>query len=88
MMLLKKEKILNLVRNSQPTQVNSNEIIFQLTDKESNIVNIYFDIKTLDLKGWKTKDNYSNDVSFVISNLESNKIIEDSFFKIPKEEDL
>ena len=86
--LLKKEKILNLVRNSQPTQVNSNEIIFQLTDKESNIVNIYFDIKTLDLKGWKTKDNYSNDVSFVISNLESNKIIEDSFFKIPKEEDL
>ncbi len=86
--LLKKEKILNLVRNSQPIQINSNEIIFQLADKKSNIVNIYFDKKTLDLKGWKTKDNYSNDVSFVISNLESNKIIEDSFFKIPKQKDL
>jgi len=86
--ILKKEKILNLVRNSQPIQINSNEIIFQLADKESNIVNIYFDKKTLNLKGWKTKDNYSNDVSFIISNLESNKIIEDSFFKIPKEEDL
>ena len=41
-----------------------------------------------DLKGWETKDAYSNNVSFIISNLKINKIIDDKFFKIPKEEDL
>ena len=60
---------------------------FKIIHEKTTII-IHFDKKTLNLKGWKTKDNYSNDVSFVISNLESNKIIEDSFFKIPKEEDL
>ena len=86
--ILEKTKILKLVRSNPPVEINSNEIIFQLVDKKSNIINIYFDKKTLDLKGWKTKDNYSNDVSFTISNLEANKIIQDSFFMIPKEKDL
>ena len=86
--ILKKEKILNLVRNSQPIEISSNEIIFRLIAKKLNTIDIYFDKKTLNLKGWKTKDNYSNNVDFVISNLESNKIIDDSFFKIPKEKDL
>ena len=86
--ILKKEKMLNLVRNSQPIQINSDEIIFRLINKKLNAIDIYFDRKTLNLKGWKTKDSYSNNVSFIISNLKANKIIEDSFFKIPKEKDL
>ena len=86
--ILEKTKILKLVRSNPPVEINSNELIFQLVDKKSNIINIYFDKKTLDLKGWKTKDNYSNDVSFTISNLDANKIIQDSFFMIPKEKDL
>ncbi|RUA15146.1 MAG: outer membrane lipoprotein carrier protein LolA, partial [Alphaproteobacteria bacterium] len=43
---------------------------------------------SLEFKGWETKDAYSNNVSFIISNLKVNKIIDDEFFKIPKEEDL
>ena len=47
-----------------------------------------FDKKTLELKGWETRDVYSNDVSFLISNMQINNQIMDSFFKIPSEKDL
>ena len=49
---------------------------------------IIFDKKTLELKGWETRDVYSNDVSFLISNMQINNQIMDSFFKIPSEKDL
>ena len=49
---------------------------------------ILFSSKTSELKGWKTVDAYSNNVSFIISNSKKNNQIVDSFFKIPKEDDL
>ena len=86
--ILQKEKILNLVRNNKPTKTNSNLIEFELIKKKSNKLKIFFDKNSLEFKGWETKDAYSNNVSFIISNLKTNKIIEDKFFKIPKEGDL
>ena len=86
--ILKKEKIINLIRKNQPTEISSNLIIFKFIDKKKNIIKILFDKNSLDLKGWETKDAYSNDVSFIINNLEINNQIVDSFFKIPKEDDL
>ena len=56
--------------------------------KKKNIIKILFDKNSLDLKGWQTKDAYSNDVSFIINNLKINNQIVDDFFKIPREEDL
>jgi len=49
---------------------------------------ILFDKKSLEFRGWKTKDAYSNEVSFSIINLETNVKIENKIFKIPREEDL
>ena len=86
--ILKKEKIINLIRKTQPTEISSNLIIFKFIDKKKNIIKILFDKNSLDLKGWQTKDAYSNDVSFIINNLEVNNQIVDAFFKIPREEDL
>ena len=86
--LLQKEKILNLIRNNEPTRISSNIIEYEIIDKKNNKLKIFFDKTSFNLKGWKTKDAYSNDVSFVISNLEINKVIEDKVFKIPREEDL
>ena len=86
--ILDKEKILNLIRNNQSTKIDSNIIEFEFIDKKSNKLKILFDKNTLELKGWKTKDAYSNNVSFIISNLKINNQIVDSFFKIPKEKDL
>ena len=86
--ILKKEKILHLVRNNKPTKIDSSIIEFELNEKKSNKLKIFFDKNSLEFKGWKTKDSYSNDVSFTINNLKTNSQIVNSFFKIPKEEDL
>jgi len=86
--ILQKEKILNLIRNNKPTTINSSLIEFQLIDNKSNEFKIFFDKNSLEFAGWETKDAYSNNVSFKISNLKTNMVIDDKFFKIPQEEDL
>ena len=47
-----------------------------------------FDKNSLELKGWETSDAYSNKVNFEINNLVINNQIVDSFFRIPKENEL
>ena len=86
--ILKKEKIINLIRKNQPTEINAGLIEFEFIDQKTNKVKILFDRNSLEFKGWKTKDVYSNNVSFTINNLKINNQIIDDFFKIPKEEDL
>ena len=86
--ILKKEKIINLIRKNQPTEINAGLIEFEFIDQKTNKVKILFDKNSLEFKGWKTKDVYSNNVSFTINNLKINNQIIDDFFKIPKEEEL
>ena len=86
--ILNKKKILNFIKNNKPTKIDLNIVEFEFIDKKSNRLKILFDKNTLELKGWETKDAYSNSVSFIISNLKINNQIVDSFFKIPKEKDL
>ena len=86
--ILKKEKIIDLVRNNKPLKENSSSIEFLFIDKKNNEVKILFDKNYLEFKGWKTKDAYSNNVSFEIFNLKVNNQIVDDFFKIPSEKDL
>ena len=86
--ILKKEKILHLIRNNKPIKIDSSIIEFELNEKKSNKLKIFFDKNSLEFKGWETKDAYSNIVSFIITNLKTNEVIDDDFFKIPKEEDL
>ena len=86
--LLKKEIILNLIENSEPLNVDSNIIKYELIGNNSNKIKIFFDKNTLELLGWKTIDVYSNEVSFLFRNIETNILIKNEIFKIPKEEDL
>ena len=84
--LLKKEIILNLIENSEPLNVDSNIIKYELIVNNSNKIKIFFDKNTLELLGWKTIDVYSNEVSFLFRNIETNILIKNEIFKIPKEE--
>jgi len=86
--ILEKEKIIDLIRKSNPSELNSNLIGFKFVDKKTNKVKILFDKNSLELKGWETNDAYSNKVSFEINNLIINNQIVDDFFKIPQEKDL
>jgi len=85
--LLKKENILNLINNHKPTNINSNTIEYELKENNSNKLNIFFSKKSLNLIGWKTTDAYSNEVNFIIRNIEINVLIKNEIFKIPKEEE-
>ena len=86
--ILQKDKILNLVKNTSPVKINSDIIEYEFNDKKFNKTKILFDKKTLKLNGWETKDAYSNNVTFMLDNVIINNQIVDQFFKIPKEEDL
>ena len=86
--ILAKEKIIGLIRKTNPIEINSNLVGFIFVDKKTNKVKILFDKNSLELKGWETKDAYSNKVSFEINNLIINNQIVDDFFKIPQEKDL
>ena len=86
--ILNKEKFLKIIKNNQPISTNTNLIEFEFVNEKLNKLKIFFDKETYNLKGWKTKDVYSNEVSFEIKNLKINNQIVDDFFKIPKEEDL
>ena len=86
--ILNKENILNIIQNYEPTNMNNDVIEYELTDSNSNKINIFFDKNSLLLSGWKTIDAYSNEVNFLIKNIETNIFVENKIFKIPKEEDL
>jgi len=86
--ILKKEKILNLIRNNKPSKIDSSIIEFESDIEKSNKFKIYFDKNSLEFKGWETIDAYSNNVVFLISELKINNIIDDNFFRIPKENEL
>jgi len=86
--ILEKEKIIDLIRKSNPSELNSDLIGYIFTNKKTNKIKIIFDKNSLELKGWETNDAYSNKVNFEINNLIINNQIVDDFFKIPQEEDL
>ena len=86
--ILEKEKIIDLIRKGNPSELNSDLIGFIFADKKTNKVKMLFDKNSLELKGWETNDAYSNKVNFEINNLIINNQIVDDFFKIPQEKDL
>ena len=86
--ILKKNRIIDLIKKTEPVVANNNLIKFTFVDEKKNKIKILFNRKTFDFKGWETQDAYSNNVSFIINDLKTNNQIVDNFFKIPKEEDL
>ena len=86
--LLKKENILNLLKNYEPSYTDKSLIEYELIEGDIYKLKIFFDKNSLELSGWKTIDAYSNEVSFLIRNIKKNISIEDKIFKIPREEDL
>ena len=86
--ILNKENILSAIQNYKPKLINSDMIAYELTDNNSNKVNIFFNKNSLNIAGWKTTDAYSNEVSFLITNLKTNISIKNEIFKIPREDEL
>ena len=77
-----------MVKNYEPSKIESNIVEYEILDNNSNKLKIFFDNTSSELLGWKTIDAYANEVSFLIRNIKKNILIENEIFKIPREEDL
>ena len=79
--ILYKEKLLEIVKAGEIEKENQ---IMKLTYIDENEINVLFDRKTLDLKGWKIIDQYNNNINFSLNIVSKNDIYQKGTFKIPK----
>jgi len=78
--ILYKEKLLEIVKSGKIEK--DNKLIKLIYINESEI-NIFFDRRTLDLKGWEIIDQYNNNINFSLNIIAKNNIYEKETFKIP-----
>ena len=79
--ILYKEKLLEIVKTGEIEKENQ---IIKLTYLDENEINVLFDRKTLDLKGWKIIDQYNNNINFSLNIVSKNDIYQKGTFKIPE----
>ena len=79
--ILYKDKLLEIVQSGELKLTNQ---IIKLFYQGDNEITIYFDIKTLDLKGWQIIDQYNNNINFSLNIVAKNDIFKKGTFKLPK----
>ena len=79
--ILYKDKLLEIVKSGEMEQ--SNQVI-KLTYFGENEIIVFFDKKTLDLKGWQIIDQYNNNINFSLNIVAKNDVFKKGTFKIPE----
>jgi len=79
--ILYKEKLLEIVKTGE---LNLTDQLIKLIYVGENRITIFFDRKTLDLKGWEIIDQYNNNVKFSLNVISKNDIYKKETFKIPE----
>ena len=75
-----KEKLLEIVKKGK---IKLNNDIMELIYLNENEITVFFDKRTLDLKGWKIIDQYNNNISFSLDIISKNDDYKKGTFKIP-----
>ena len=78
--ILYKDKLLEIV-NSGKLELTK-QLIKLIYLNESDIT-VFFDKKTLDLKGWEIIDQYNNNINFSLNTISKNDVYKKGTFKIP-----
>ena len=79
--ILYKDKLLEIVKAGEVEKENQ---IIKLIYLDENEINVLFDKKTFDLKGWKIIDQYNNSINFSLNIVSKNDIYQKGTFKIPE----
>ncbi len=79
--ILYKDKLLNIIQFGELELSNQIIKLIYLGDDE---ITIFFDRKTLDLKGWQIIDQYNNSINFSLNIIAKNDVFKKGTFKIPK----
>ena len=79
--ILYKDKLLEIVRSGE---VELSDQIIKLVYLDNNEITVFFDKRTLDLKGWQIIDQYNNNINFSLNIVAKNDIFKKGTFKIPE----
>ncbi len=79
--ILYKDKLLKIV---QTGELESTDQIIKLVYFGDNEITVFFDKKNLDLKGWKIKDQYNNNINFSLNIVAKNDVFKKGTFKVPE----
>ncbi len=80
--ILDKTFLLDKIKNSKNYYSDKNIVAFKFF-KDENQINLFFDKKTLNLKGWQTVDLYQNLSIVYLSSIVFNQKIEKKVFNLP-----
>ena len=80
--LLNKEYLISKINTLEP-QIINNEYLNFIFFENNNEINVFFDKKSLNLRGWQTKDIYQNLTITLISSVKINQKIKDKIFILP-----
>ena len=78
--ILYKDKLLEIVRSGE---IELSDQIIKLVYLNNNEITVFFDKRTLDLKGWQIIDQYNNNINFSLSIVAKNNVFKKGTFKIP-----
>ena len=79
--ILYKDRLLEVVKSGK---LELSEQIIKLIYSSENEITVFFDSKTLNLKGWEIIDQYNNNINFSLNIISKNDIYDEDTFKIPK----
>ena len=78
--ILYKDKLLEIVKSGK---LELTEQLIKLIYLNESDITVFFDKKTLDLKGWKIIDQYNNNINFSLNIISKNDVYKKGTFKIP-----
>ena len=79
--ILYKDKLLEIVKSGE---LEISDQIIKLIYLGENEITVFFDRKTLDLKGWQIIDQYNNNINFSLNIVAKNDVFKKGTFKIPE----
>jgi len=79
--ILYKDKLLEIVQSGE---LELTEKMIKLIYVHDNEITVFFDRKTLDLKGWQIIDMYNNNIDFSLNIVVKNDVFKKGTFKIPE----
>ena len=79
--ILYKDKLLEIVKSGE-LELSDQKIKLVYIDK--NKITVFFDRKTLDLRGWQIIDQYNNNINFSLAIVAKNDVFKKGTFRIPK----
>ena len=79
--ILYKDKLLKIIKSGK---LEFNEELIKLIYLSESEIVVFFDKKTLDLRGWEIIDQYNNNINFSLNIISKNDVYKKDLFKIPE----